>query len=582
MSLVDNALNLFGLQIKKTPEEDEKNNSGALSVGLSDDSSAVSVASSASLGLYLDVDGQIKSEIMAILKYRDISLYPEVDSAIQDILNEAIPMEPDTEIAVLNLDHWEQPESVKKKFFDEFEEVKKLLYFETMASDMFRRWYVDGRLFFQIIVDKTKLADGIQKLIPLDAVKIKKIKEIVKKQTPQGADVIEQITEYYVYNENGFGAKNSNTNGAAGQSEGTATRGLKISPDAIIHVTSGYIDQTTGMALSYLHKAIRPINQLRMLEDATVVYFIARAPERRVFYVDVGTLPKLKAEQYMKDIMNRFRNKMVYNAQTGDIQNDKKYTSMLEDYFMPRRGEKGTEISVLPGAQNVSGYLDSLDWFKEKMYEALNVPKSRFQNESSGFSLGRGSEITRDELKFQKFVDRLRVRFAELLLQTLRTQLVLKGVCNTDEWNQIKQDIRIDFQKDNYFSEFKEQDMLTARMMLLAQADLYLQKYFSKKYVQKNVLRMTDEDIEKMDQEIEEEKDDESAQPGQPGMPTPPPMPPGMEGGDPSQGGMPPGINAPGGQDDEEASSGVSPADKDKKKKKDATPPEYNATSFTG
>lgn len=568
MGMFDSVASLFGLQIKKTPEEDEKDNSGALSVGLSDDSSAVSVASSASLGLYLDVDGQIKSEIMAILKYRDISLYPEVDSALQDIMNEAIPMEPDTDVVTLNLDHWTQSETVKQKFFDEFDTVKKLLYFETMASDMFRRWYVDGRMFFQIIVDKKHLEEGIQKLIPLDAVKVKKIKEITKEQTPQGADIIKKIEEYFIYNENGFGAKNSNTQGAAGQSEGTATRGLKISPDAIIHVTSGYIDQTTGMALSYLHKAIRPINQLRMLEDATVVYFIARAPERRVFYVDVGTLPKLKAEQYMKDIMNRYRNKMVYDARTGDIRDDKKYMSMLEDFWMPRRdGGKGTEVSILPGAQNVSGYLDSLDWFKEKMYEALNVPKSRFQNEASGFSIGRTSEITRDELKFQKFVDRLRVRFAELLLQTLRTQLILKGICNTAEWEEIKQDIRIDFQKDNYFSEFKEQDMITSRLALLGQADLYLQKYFSKKYVQKNILRMTDESIIEMQKEIDDESDDEMCQPGQMGMPSvpqeppPPPVMPGMGGAAPA-GGSPkpkkaPVLNAPVKKDTESGDSTV-------------------------
>src|ERR1035437_6887376 len=506
MGMFDTVASLFGLQIKKTPEEDEKDNSGALSVGLSDDSSAVSVASSASLGLYLDVDGQIKSEIMAILKYRDISLYPEVDSALQDIVNEAIPMEPDTDVVTLNRDHWTQSETVKQKFFDEFDTVKKLIYFETMASDMFRRWYVDGRMFFQIIVDKKHLEEGIQKLIPLDAVKVKKIKEITKEQTPQGADIIKKIEEYFIYNENGFGAKNSNTQGAAGQSEGTATRGLKISPDAIIHVTSAYIDQTTGMALSYLHKAIRPINQLRMLEDATVVYFIARAPERRVFYVDVGNLPKLKAEQYLKDIMNRYRNKIVYDARTGDVKNDKKYMSMLEDFWMPRRdGSKGTEIQALPGAQNITGYLDSLEWFKEKMYESLNIPKSRLQQES-GFSMGQSTSISRDEVTFQKFIDRLRNKFAQLILDTLATQLSLTGTVNKDEWAEIKSYIKLDFQKDNYFSELKEQEIWTSRFTMVQLIDPALQKYISKEWVQRTVLMMNDDDIVKMNKQMAKEK----------------------------------------------------------------------------
>lgn len=511
MSLFNNALNLFGLQVKKASEGDDKNDSGALSVGLNDDGSAVSVATSVSLGLYLDVDGQIKSEIQAIQKYRDIALYPEVDSAIQDIINEAMPMENDTDLVKLNLDDLEQGDSVKKQIQTEFDEVLKILKFRTMASDIFRRWYVDGKVYFQIIVDKNKPQDGIKKVIPLDAVKIKKVKEIVKKRTPQtGAEVVDRIDEYFIYNENGFVAKNMNQQGS--NTEGSVNQGLKISTDAIIYVTSGYVDQNTGMTLSYLHKAIRPINQLRMLEDATVVYFIARAPERRVFYVDVGNLPKLKAEQYLKDIMNRYRNKMVYDARTGDVRDDKKYMSMLEDFWMPRRdGGKGTEVSILPGAQNVSGYLDSLDWFKEKMYEALNVPKSRFQSED-GFSLGRSSEISRDELKFQKFVDRLRVRYGELLLESLRTQLMLKGLVNTVEWELIKDDLRLDWQKDNYFTEFKEQEMLTARLTLLQQADAYIGKYYDYEWVMKNIMKFDDDEIEERKQKMDAEKDDPRAQ----------------------------------------------------------------------
>jgi hypothetical protein len=506
MALFDN-FNLFGLQIKKASDEN-KTNSGALSVGVADDGSAIAVASSVSLGIYLDVDGQIKSEIQAITKYRDMALYVEVDSAIQDIINEAIPMETDSDLVSLDLDDLEQPESVKKKIRTEFESVKKLLNFEDKAADMFRRWYVDGKLYFQIIVDKENIKDGIKDLIPLDAVKIKKIKEIKKKRTPiTGAEVIDHIEEYFIFNENGFVARNTPNQGTITSQEGSVNQGLKISPDAIIYVPSGYVDQNTGMVLSYLHKAIRPINQLRMLEDATVVYFIARAPERRVFYVDVGNLPKLKAEQYLKDIMNRYRNKMVYDARTGDVRDDKKYMSMLEDFWMPRRdGGKGTEVTSLPGAQNITGYLESLDWFKEKMYEALNVPKSRFQS-GEGFNLGRSSEITRDELKFQKFIDRLRNKFSDVLLLTLKTQLSLKGIVNEDEWDIIKDDIKLVFQKDNYFSEFKEQDLLTSRLQLLQQADVYVGKYYDYNWIMKNVLKFTDEEIKEIISSMDKEKD---------------------------------------------------------------------------
>ncbi len=509
------ALRLFGLQFKSTTERND-DQSGALSVGLNDDGSAVAVASSVSMGIYLDVDGQIKSEIQAIEKYRDISLYVEVDEAVQDITNESIPMEDDKPIVQLNLDKLKYSDNVKKKIVDEFEKVLQLLYFDKLAADIFRRWYVDGRIYFQIIVDKNKLDEGIQELIPLDSVKIKKVKEVHKKRSPLGVDVVDHIEEYFIYNENGFVAKNMTSQqgtGGTGTGTGVGIQDLRISPDAIIYCPSGYVDANTGMTLSYLHKAIRPINQLRMLEDATVIYFIARAPERRVFYIDVGNLPKLKAEQYMKDIMNRYRNKMVYDVSTGNIKDDKKYQSVLEDYWMPRRdGGKGTEIDQLPGAQNIMSYLDSLDWFKAKMYRALNVPVSRMES-NDGFNLGRSSEITRDELKFQKFVDRLRMRFGELVVHTLRTQLLLKGICNQEEWDSIKNDIKLIFQSDNYFTEFKDQDILTSRINLLNLADPYLQKYFTRKWILKKIMRMSDDEIKDLDKEIKAEEGDEKAQP---------------------------------------------------------------------
>lgn len=508
----ENGLTLFGVEIIKPAPKDTQ--SAQLSVGLDDEGSSITVNSGAgAFGIYLDIDAQFKSEFQAIQKYREVSLFAEVDEAIQDIINEAIPMEPDTDLIVLNLDKLKVSDTTKQKFQEEFDIILKLLDYNNLAADIFRRWYVDGRIFFQIIVDKENTEDGIVKLVPLDSMKIKKVKEITKKRTPLGADVIDKIEEYYIYNDAGYVTQNSTTQ----QQGGTASaQSFKISQDSIIYCPSGFVDASSGTVLSYLNKAIRPINQLRMLEDATVIYFIARAPERRVFYVDVGNLPKLKAEQYLKDIMNRYRNKMVYDAKTGDVRDDKKYMSMLEDFWMPRReGGKGTEIDTLQGAQNVTGYLDSLEWFKNKMYESLNVPKSRLQSES-GFNLGRESEISRDELKFQKFIDRLRAKYSQLFMDALRIQLTLKQICSTEEWEEIKNDIRLDFQKDNYFSEFKNQDMWQSRFAMLPQVDSYLQKYVSKKWVQKTILRFTDEVIEKMDEEMEDERDDPSAQPPNP------------------------------------------------------------------
>jgi len=510
MSLKEDVLNLFGLQIKK--EEPKQELSGALAAGLDDDGAATTLSAmvnAGSFGTYLDTDGQVKTEIEAIRKYREISLFAEVDVAIQEIVNEAIPQEQTSKLIKLDIDELESvSDNIKDQIQTSFDDVVRLLEYDVKASEYFKRFYVDGRLPFQIIVDKNNLKSGIQRLVLLDAQNVKKIKEVTTKKTTEGANIIEKIDEYYLYNETGFGVSKSTNSGSL-----APTLNLKISQDAIIFVSSGIVDNNTGMILSYLNKAIRPINQLRMLEDATVVYFIARAPERRVFYVDVGNLPKLKAEQYLKDIMNRYRNKMVYDAKTGDVKNDKKYMSMLEDFWMPRRdGGKGTEISTLAGAQNITGYLDSLEWFKEKMYESLNIPKSRLQQES-GFTLGQSQTISRDEVKFQKFIDRLRNRFGQLLIEALKTQLILTQVCNSEEWEEIKPYIKLDFQKDNFFTELKNQEVWQSRFTMVQQIDDYLQKYVSKEWVQKNVLMMTDEDIKLEDQRMSKEKSDDSAQP---------------------------------------------------------------------
>ncbi len=508
MSLFEDTLDLFGLQIKKSVPKQEL--SGSLSTG--DDDGSMSVVSSAlagSFGTYLDTDNQAKTEADSIRKCREISLFAEVDIALQEIVNEAIPQEQDSKMIQLDLDELDEfSDSLKEKINDEFETILSLLDYEEKAVEYFRKWYVDGRLPFQIIVDKNNLSDGIQKLELLDAVNIKKVKEVQTKKTSTGATVIDKVDEYYLYTDNGVAKRNATPGSSSPQ-----TNGVKISPDAVIFITSGVIEQNTGIIQSYLNKAIRPINQLRMLEDATVVYFIARAPERRAFYIDVGNLPKLKAESYIKDIMNRYRNKMVYDSKTGDVRNDKKYMSMLEDFWLPRRdGGKGTEITTLPGAANVSGYLDSLEWFKGKMYEALNIPKSRLEQES-GFTLGQSQTISRDEVKFQKFIDRLRNKFGQLLIEALKTQLILKGICNSEEWEDIKPFLKLDFQKDNYFSELKNQELLQSRFTMLQAVDNYLQKYVSKEWVQKNIMQLTDEDIATMDEQIAAEADDETCWP---------------------------------------------------------------------
>ncbi len=534
--------NLFGLNIEKIPVAEDE--SAAIGTPYNDDGSTVVAPSigGAYYGVYMDIDGAVKSDIAAITQYRQLALYPEVDIAIQDIVNEAIPHENDSPQIDVILDDLDISDNLKMKIEDEFKIVLSKLKYTSMSSDIFRRWYVDGRLFFQIIVDKVNPSRGILELRPLEATKIRKVKEVIREKTPMGVDAVKDVVEYYVYNEAGFGALSSTV--STNTSTSASVQGIKISPDSIIYVPSGYFDtqNQNGNCLSYIHKAIRPINQLRMLEDATVVYTIARAPERRIFYVDVGNLPKLKAEQYVKDLMNRYRNKMVYDAKTGEVRDDKKYMSMLEDFWMPRRdGGKGTEITTLPGAQNLQGQIDVLQQFQEKMYMSLNVPISRIKPET-GFSLGRGNEITRDELKFQKFIEKLRRKFSVLFYESLKIQLILKGIINNEEWEEIIEKLRFRYQRDNYFSELKNQDIWNSRFMTLQSANQYAGIYFSKRWIQQNVLQMTEEDIAQMEVEIDEEQDDETATIWGQMQLSQPPMPPGMMGGDPSMGGQDPSM----------------------------------------
>lgn len=522
-------LNFFGFNLSKKRQKDEKVIPSVVAPDLDDGTTYISGSTAQYYGYYMDIDGTVRNEIQAIQKYRQISLYPEVDEALQDITNEAIPYEDETPLVELVLDNLtDYSDSLKQKIQDEFDEVLSLLKFSEKAADLFRRWYVDGRLYFNVLVDKNQPKQGIQELRPIECTKIRKVVEIKKDKTPEGVEVVKSIEEYYVYSENGFGATSTGPNNM--QIQGSV-QGVKLSLDSVVYVPSGYVDGNTGNVLSYLQKAIRPANQLHMLEDAVVIYRLSRAPERRIFYIDVGNLPKAKAEQYVKDIMNNYRNKLVYDGKTGEIRDDKKYMSMLEDFWMPRReGGKGTEITTLPAGQNL-GQMEDVIYFQKKLYQAMNVPISRMLPET-GFSLGRSTEITRDEVKFQKFIGKLRRKFTELFFDLLRTQLILKNIIPDDEWDDIKEKILFRFQKDNYFSELKNQDLWNSRLMLLQAIDPYVGRYFSSEWIKKNVLQLTDEEIKEMEKQMDEDQRNGFVNPMMQQM-----MPPGQDQGMPdSQG----------------------------------------------
>ena len=456
------------------------------------DDGTVEIAGGGFFGQVLDTDGRERTEQDLVRRYRDIAQQPECDSAIEDIVNEGIVSNEMDQAVSIVLDRLPYPSKIKKKITEEFDEVLRLLDFDVKGHDIFRRWYVDGRMFYHKVIDKKSPRKGIQELRYIDPSKIKKVRE-VKRETKQGTsvDLVKKVEEYYLYNDKGLA------------SHGTS-QGVKIAPDSISYCPSGVIDQNKGHVLSYLHKAIKPVNQLRMIEDALVIYRISRAPERRIFYIDVGNLPKMKAEQYLKDVMNRYRNKLVYNASTGEIRDDRNHMSMLEDFWLPRReGGRGTEITTLPGGSNL-GEIDDIVYFQRKLYRSLNVPVSRMEAEQS-FSLGRSTEITRDELKFTKFVQRLRKKFTALFTDVLKTQLVLKGVVTLEDWTNIKEHIQYDFLQDGHFAELKEAELLKDRLEVLQTVESYVGTFFSKKWVQKNVLNMTEAEIDDMQGEINKE-----------------------------------------------------------------------------
>jgi hypothetical protein len=487
-------LEFFGITFSRKKQKAENVLPSVVTPDLEDGTSVSESAAASYYGYYVDLDGTIKDEIQAIQTYRDISLYPEVDEAIQDIVNEAIPHEEDTDLIELITDKLveEYSDTIADKITEEFKEVLRLLQFKFKASDIFRRWYVDGRIYYHIVTDKTT-KNGIQELRPVDSTKIKKVAEIIK-EVKDGVSIVTGVNEYFVYSEKGF---TSQSNSVAQQKTTSTVNGIKLTNDSVVYIPSGITEQNTGIVVGHLQKAIRPANQLRMLEDAVVIYRWSRAPERRIFYVDVGNLPKAKAEQYVKDIMSRYRNKLTYDAKTGNIRDDKKYMSMMEDFWMPRRdGGKGTEITTLQGGQNL-GELTDVEYFQKKLYQSMNIPVSRVMPEN-GFSLGRSTEISRDEVKFQKFIGKVRRKFSELIYELLKTQLILKGVINPDEWDEIRELINLRFQRDNFFAELKNAEILNNRVMIATQMEMLLGKYFSVEWVAKNVFMMTEEEIEEM------------------------------------------------------------------------------------
>jgi len=485
---------LFGFEISRKKQQETDDSNKTFTPPQNDDG-AVTISSGSYYGTYVDLDGTVRNELELITRYREMSMQPEIETAIDEIVNEAIVNADNGKAIEVNTDDLKQPETIKKKIRDEFDFILKLLNFGNMGHDIFRRWYVDGRMFYHIVIDESKPGTGIQELRYIDPRRIRKIREIQKTKDPKtGMEIIKRQNEYYLYNERGVIGAHSNL-------------GAKIAVDSIVNVNSGLMDSKRTMVLSYLHKAIKPLNQVRMVEDATVIYRLSRAPERRVFYVDVGNMPTIKAEQYLRDIMVKYRNKLVYDSSTGEIKDDRKHLSMLEDFWLPRReGSRGTEITTLPGGANL-GELEDVKYFEKKLYKALNVPVSRLEQQQ-GFSLGRTTEITRDELKFTKFVQRLRNKFSTLFDDLLRVQLILKKVCTEEEWKEFKEDIWYDFKKDNNFNELKEAELLTNRLTLLQVVDPYVGRYYSKEWVRKNVLMQTDEDIEEIDEQIAREAEE--------------------------------------------------------------------------
>jgi hypothetical protein len=482
-------LNVFGFNIKRQKGDDQPIPSV---VAPNQDDGALIVGSDGAnyYGYAYNPLGDVKTENDLLRRYREVSAFAEVDQAINEITDEAIVFDDEKYPVLLQLDDLKVPETIKKKFNECFEEILQLLKFDDRGHDIFRSWYIDGKVYYHIMFDGENFKDGIAEVRYIDPRKIKKIKNVKKGRMANGVEVVTEVEEYYLYNDKGIDDK--------------TTQGVRLTKDSVVLCTSGLVDPNNSLVLSHLQKAIKPANQLKMVEDSLVIYRMTRAPERRIFYVDVGNLPKGKAEQYVNEIMNKFKNKLVYDATTGEIADSKRHMSMMEDFWMPRReGGKGTEITTLAGGQNLS-QIEDIEYFRDKLLRSLNVPIGRLKPDQT-FNIGRSNEITRDELKFMKFVKRLRSKFNQLFMDLLKVQLVSKGVIRHEEWPDISNKIMLDYLRDNQFAEMKDADLLSARIATLQQIDQYVGKYYSKEWVRKNVLRLTDEDIKDIDKQIEEE-----------------------------------------------------------------------------
>ncbi len=504
---------LFGFSIEDSGEDNKKSKGVVSPVPQNNEDGVDHYLTSGFFGSYVDIEGVYRSEYDLIRRYREMALHPEVDGAIEDIVNEAIVSDTNDSPVEIELSNVKASDGLKKKIREEFKYILELLDFDKKCHEIYRNWYVDGRLYYHKVIDLKNPQDGIQELRYIDALKMKFVRQAGKKNNdrnqvrynPNGEKDpkdtgFPEIQEYFVYN-----PKSAQVGNLAARGGGnSATEGVKFSKDSIAYCTSGLVDRNKNLTLSYLHKAIKSLNQLRMIEDSLVIYRLSRAPERRIFYIDVGNLPKMKAEQYLRDVMMRYRNKLVYDANTGEIRDDKKYMSMLEDFWLPRReGGRGTEISTLPGGQNL-GELSDIKYFQEKLFRSLNVPSSRIGGQE-GFNLGRSSEILRDELKFTKFVGRLRKRFSNMFNDILRTQLLLKNIVSVEDWEILSEHIQYDFLYDNHFSELKDAELMTERLNIAATAEPYIGKYYSQDYVRRKILRQTDEEIIEQDKLIKKE-----------------------------------------------------------------------------
>ena len=490
------AVELFGFTIGRTQKEKEAREKASFALPEYDDGALdVSGTPGGAYATYLDMEGAAKNEMDLIQRYRQMSLYPECELAVDDIVNEAIVCDREEAPISINLENVNLSPDIKEKIQENFHEVSDLLRMRDGGYDTFKKWYVDGRLYYHIIIDPNNTKRGILELRPIDSLKIKKVRQILPPKDPSDLQAPPRVEEYFSFNDGGIDGKKGGPI-------------IRVASDSIAYAHSGLLNEDRKMVLSYLHKAIKPLNHLRMIEDAVVIYRISRAPERRIFYIDVGNLPKIKAEQYLKDIMTRYKNKMVYDAETGELRDDRKHMSMLEDYWLPRReGGRGTEITTLPGGENL-GELDDVIYFQKKLYKALNVPSSRLEQDS-GFVLGRAAEISRDEVKFTRFIERLRNRFGHLFNTCLEKQLILKGILTLNDWRMIEQKIHYEWQTDSQFAELKEAEMLTERLNLLQSmnfADEIVGNFYSKEFVRKRILKQTQEEIMEIDKQIELEK----------------------------------------------------------------------------